>query len=50
MKAAVYTALETIEFQDRPMPEVGPGEVVVKIKYCGICCTDVHIYFKGILP
>jgi (R,R)-butanediol dehydrogenase/meso-butanediol dehydrogenase/diacetyl reductase len=50
MKAAVYTALKTIEFQDRPMPKAGPGEVVVKIKYCGICGTDVEIYFEGILP
>jgi 2-desacetyl-2-hydroxyethyl bacteriochlorophyllide A dehydrogenase len=50
MKAAVYTALETIEFQDRPIPRAGPEEVVVKIKYCGICGTDVEIYFEGILP
>jgi (R,R)-butanediol dehydrogenase/meso-butanediol dehydrogenase/diacetyl reductase len=50
MKAAVYTALRTIEFQDRPVPKAGPGEVVVKIKYCGICRTDVEIYFEGILP
>ena len=50
MKAAVYTAVKTIEFQDRPMLKAGPGEVVIKIKYCGICGTDVHIYFEGILP
>jgi threonine dehydrogenase-like Zn-dependent dehydrogenase len=50
VKAAVYTALKTIEFRDRPMPKAGPGEVVVKIKYCGICRTDVDIYFEGILP
>ena len=50
MKAAVYTGVETIEFQDRPIPKAGPGEVVVKIKYCGICGTDVHIYYEGILP
>jgi 2-desacetyl-2-hydroxyethyl bacteriochlorophyllide A dehydrogenase len=50
MKAAVYTAIKKIEFQDRPMLKAGPGEVVVKIKYCGICGTDVHIYFEGILP
>ena len=50
MRAAVYTALETIEFQERPIPKAGPGEVVIKIKYCGICGTDVEIYFEGILP
>jgi threonine dehydrogenase-like Zn-dependent dehydrogenase len=50
VKAAVYTALKTIEFQDRPMLKAGPGEVVVKIKYCGICRTDVDIYLEGLLP
>ncbi len=50
MKAAVYTGIQRIEFQDRPIPKAGPGEVVVKIKYCGICGTDVDIYFEGILP
>jgi 2-desacetyl-2-hydroxyethyl bacteriochlorophyllide A dehydrogenase len=50
MRAAVYTGVKKIEFQDRPMLKAGPGEVVVKIKYCGICGTDVHIYFEGILP
>lgn len=50
MKAAVYKALKTIEFQDRPIPKAGPGEIVIKIKYCGICGTDMHIYYEGILP
>ena len=50
MRAAVYTAVKRIEFQDRPLLKAGPGEVVVKIKYCGICSTDGHIYFEGILP
>jgi 2-desacetyl-2-hydroxyethyl bacteriochlorophyllide A dehydrogenase len=50
MKAAVYTGVKGVEFQDRPIPRAGPGEVVVKIKYCGICGTDLHIYFEGILP
>jgi threonine dehydrogenase-like Zn-dependent dehydrogenase len=50
VKAAVCTAVRTIEFQDRPTPRAGPGEVVVRIKYCGICRTDVEIYFEGLLP
>jgi threonine dehydrogenase-like Zn-dependent dehydrogenase len=45
MKAAVYTGVKSIELKDKPIPKAGPGEVVVKIKYCGICGTDVHIYF-----
>jgi 2-desacetyl-2-hydroxyethyl bacteriochlorophyllide A dehydrogenase len=50
VKAAVYTGVNQIEFQNRPRLKAGPGEVVIKIKYCGICGTDVDIYFEGILP
>ena len=50
MKAALYKALKTIEFQDRPIPKAKEGEVIVRIKYCGICGTDMHIYYEGILP
>ena len=50
MKVAVYEGVESIKFRDRPVPSAGPGEAVIKIKYCGICGTDMHIYFEGILP
>jgi threonine dehydrogenase-like Zn-dependent dehydrogenase len=35
---------------DRPIPRAGPGEAVVKIELCGICGTDLHIYFEGMFP
>ena len=47
MKAAVYRGINNIEFEERPIPKAGPGEAVVKIKYCGICGTDMHLYFSG---
>jgi threonine dehydrogenase-like Zn-dependent dehydrogenase len=50
MKAALYEAVRTIRFVDRPVPRAGPGEAVVQIKLCGICGTDLHIYFSGMLP
>ena len=50
MKAALYEAVKTIRLVDRPIPKAGPGEAVVQIKLCGICGTDVHIYFKGQVP
>ena len=28
---------------DRPMPQIGPTEVLLKVRACGICGTDVHI-------
>ncbi len=50
MRAALYEAVGTIRFVDRPVPKAGPGEAVVRIKLCGICGTDLHIYFSGMLP
>jgi threonine dehydrogenase-like Zn-dependent dehydrogenase len=50
MKAALYEGTKTMQIVDRPTPTAGPGEAVVKIALCGICGTDLHIYFEGMLP
>lgn len=44
MRAAVLTALETVELQERPEPEAKPGWVVVKVESASLCGTDVHQY------
>ena len=33
---------------DKPVPEPGPGEALVKVAACGICGTDVRIFTQGI--
>ena len=33
-----------LELRQVPVPEVGPGEVLIKIHKTAICGTDVHIY------
>jgi L-iditol 2-dehydrogenase len=30
------------ELRDLPVPEAGPGEVLVRVTACGICGTDLH--------
>jgi threonine 3-dehydrogenase len=30
--------------ENRPVPEIGPDDVLIKIKQTGICGTDVHIW------
>ena len=30
--------------EDVPRPEVGPNDVLVRVKKTGICGTDLHIY------
>lgn len=43
MRAAVVTAFDQpIRVQDRPIPEVGPGQVLVRLEACGLCHTDIH--------
>ncbi len=41
MKAAVYRGNCQIHLESRPVPKIGPGELLVRVKGCGICATDV---------
>jgi (R,R)-butanediol dehydrogenase / meso-butanediol dehydrogenase / diacetyl reductase len=47
MKAAVYHGPEDIRLEDVSEPEVRPGNVKVKIDWCGICGTDLHEFLAG---
>jgi L-iditol 2-dehydrogenase len=42
MQALVLTAYKQFEVQSVPTPTPGPGEVLVAVKACGICGSDVH--------
>ncbi len=43
MKAAVVTDFHApLEIQDLPVPEPGPGEVLVRMETSGLCHTDIH--------
>ena len=43
MKAAVVRAFgEPLVIEDVPVPVPGPGEILVKVKACGVCHTDLH--------
>ncbi|MBB6466146.1 threonine 3-dehydrogenase [Aminobacter lissarensis] len=45
MRALVKAKAEPgIWMEDRPVPEVGPDDVLIKVKKTGICGTDIHIY------
>jgi 2-desacetyl-2-hydroxyethyl bacteriochlorophyllide A dehydrogenase len=50
MKAAVLKDKRTMVVEEVPAPKAGPGEVIIKIKYVGICGTDLHLYASGLLP
>lgn len=45
MKAIVVYAPFDYRLEERPIPKVGPGEVLVKILATGICASDVKTYY-----
>ncbi len=44
MKSAVFYGKHDMRVEDSAMPKVGAEDVLIKVKACGICGTDVHIY------
>lgn len=47
MKVAVMTDIGKMGFETRPIPNVGPDEVLVKLEYVGICGSDLYYYETG---
>ena len=44
MKALVLTDYKKMEYIDAETPEFGPNEVLIRVKSCGICGSDIHGY------
>jgi D-arabinose 1-dehydrogenase-like Zn-dependent alcohol dehydrogenase len=50
MHAAIFdSTAKKLAIENVPIPEPGPGEVLVRVKACGICLSDVHL-IDGTLP
>lgn len=47
MKVAVMEGIGKMGYIERPIPEVKPDEVLVKLEYVGICGSDMHYYETG---
>jgi (R,R)-butanediol dehydrogenase / meso-butanediol dehydrogenase / diacetyl reductase len=47
MNAAVYYGREDLRLETVPEPAPGPGEVKLRVKYNGICGSDLHEYYDG---
>jgi L-iditol 2-dehydrogenase len=47
MRAAVYRGINDVRVETIAVPEIGAGEVLVKIHTCGICGTDLKKIHSG---
>jgi L-iditol 2-dehydrogenase len=47
MRAAVYRGVNDVRVETVPVPQIGPGEVLVRICACGICGTDLKKIHTG---
>jgi len=47
MKAQILYGKEDLRLKERPMPTVKDREVLIRVKACGVCKSDVDYYFEG---
>ena len=47
MKAALLKDTRTMVCEEVPTPQAGPGEVLVRVAYCGVCGSDVPRFLDG---
>lgn len=47
MKVAVYHSNADIRIDEYPKPKISSGEILVKMKACGICGTDVMEWYRA---
>ncbi|MFS2018475.1 alcohol dehydrogenase catalytic domain-containing protein, partial [Massilia sp. CT11-108] len=49
MKCVVCESPGDLQLGFKPVPEAGPGEVLLRVRRIGVCGTDMHI-FRGTQP
>ncbi len=47
MQAAVYRGVDDVRLEAVPVPQIGPGEILVRVHTCGICGTDLKKIATG---
>ena len=47
MRAVVYRGVNDMRVETVPVPEIGPGELLVKVATCGVCGTDLKKIHTG---
>ncbi len=47
MQALVYHGVNDVRLQEVPVPEIGAGELLIRVHTCGICGTDLKKIATG---
>jgi L-iditol 2-dehydrogenase len=47
MQAAVYRGINDVRLETVPVPQIGPGEMLVRVHSCGVCGTDLKKISTG---
>ena len=47
MLAAVYRGIQDVRLENVPVPQIGAGEILIKVHTCGICGTDLKKIATG---
>jgi 2-desacetyl-2-hydroxyethyl bacteriochlorophyllide A dehydrogenase len=47
MRAAVYREKRRLVVEQRPLPEPGPHDVLLRVSHCGVCGSDLHLVMEG---
>lgn len=43
-RTALFPAADRVTTVDTALPELGPGETLVRVALCGVCATDLHLW------
>ena len=46
MRVAVYRSNSDVKLEQRPRPEIGPGELLMRIEASGICGSDLMEWYR----
>jgi len=49
MKSIIYSGAQDVRVEEKSLPEIAPGEVLIKVAYVGVCGSDMNIY-QGVHP
>ncbi|MGI6140892.1 MAG: zinc-dependent dehydrogenase [Caldicoprobacterales bacterium] len=47
MKAAIYTDIDRMEIRDVKIPDVDDNSVLIRVKSCAVCGSDIRIFHHG---